>query len=68
MYQKHRLNTQQSNKLFATEMDFCKGPQRNGGKNFRNDTIKATMAVGKNALEIIEEKLLRRFLHVKRLP
>jgi hypothetical protein len=34
----------------------------------RNDTIKAIMEVVKNILEVIEEKRLRWFGHVKRMP
>jgi hypothetical protein len=34
----------------------------------RNGIIRAIMEVGKNILEVIEEKLLRWFGHVKRMP
>jgi hypothetical protein len=34
----------------------------------RNGTIREIMEVGKNFLEVIEKKLLRWFVHVKRMP
>jgi hypothetical protein len=63
------LNTQQANKLLATEMDFWRRSARRSRKEtVRNGTIKMIMEVGKNILEVIEEKRLRWFVHVKRMP
>jgi hypothetical protein len=63
------LNTQQANKLLATEMDFWRRSARKSKKEkVRNVTIGEIMEVGKNILEIIEEKRLRWFGHVKRMP
>jgi hypothetical protein len=63
------LNTQQANKLLATEMDFWRRSARKTRKeNVRNGTIREVMEVGKNILEVIEEKRLRWFGHLKRLP
>jgi hypothetical protein len=61
------LNTQEANTLLATEMDFCRRSARKSKKEkFRNGTIRAIMEVGKNILEVTEEKRLRWFGHVKR--
>jgi hypothetical protein len=50
------LNTQQANKLLATEVDFWKRSARESRKEkVRNGTIRAIMEVGKNILEVIEE-------------
>jgi hypothetical protein len=63
------LNTQQANKLLTTEMDFWRRSARKSRKEkFRNGTIREIMVVGKNTLEVIEEKRLRWFGHVKRMP
>jgi hypothetical protein len=63
------LNTQQANKLLATEMDFWRRSFRKSRKEkFRNVTIREIMEVGKIILEVIEEKRLRWFGHVKRMP
>jgi hypothetical protein len=63
------LNTQQENKLLATEMDFWRRSARNSRKEkVRNVTIRVVMEVRKNILEVIEEKRLRWFGHVKRMP
>jgi hypothetical protein len=63
------LNTQQANKLLATEMNFWRRSATKSRKvKVRNDTIRAIMEVAKNILEAIEEKLLRWFGHVKRMP
>jgi hypothetical protein len=63
------LNTQQANKLLATEMDFWRRSARKSRKGkFRNVTIREVMEVGKNILEVTEEKRLRRFGHVNRMP
>jgi hypothetical protein len=57
------------NKLLATEMDFWRRSARKSRKeNVRNVTIREVMEVGKNILEVIEEKQLRWFGHVKRMP
>jgi hypothetical protein len=63
------LNTQQANKLLATEMEFWRrSPRKLRKEKVRNDTVRAIMEVGKNILEVIEEKRLRWFVHVKRMP
>jgi hypothetical protein len=50
-------------------MDFWRRSARKSGKeNVRNVTIREIMEVGKNILEVIEEKWLRCFGHVKRMP
>jgi hypothetical protein len=60
------LNTQQANKLLASEMDFWRRSARKSRKEkFR---IRAIMEVEKNILEVTEEKRLRWFGHVKRMP
>jgi hypothetical protein len=63
------LNTQQANKLLATEMDFWRRSARKSRKvKVRNVTIREVMEVRKNILEVIEENRLRWFGHVKRMP
>jgi hypothetical protein len=63
------LNTQQANKLLAIEMDFWRRSARKSRKEkVRNVTIREVMEVGKNILEVNEEKRLRWFGHVKRMP
>jgi hypothetical protein len=63
------LNTQQANKLLATEMGFWRRSARKSRKEMiRNGTIRAIMEVGKNILEVTEEKRLRWFGHLKRMP
>jgi hypothetical protein len=63
------LNTQQANKLLATEMDFWRRSARKSRKGkVRNITFREIMEVGKNILEVTEEKRLRWFGHVKRMP
>jgi hypothetical protein len=63
------LNTQQANKLLATEMDFWRRSARKSREyKVRNVIIREIMEVGKNILEVIEEKRLRWFGHVKRMP
>jgi hypothetical protein len=50
-------------------MDFWRRSARKSRKEkVRNVTIRAIMEVGKNILEVIEEKRLRWFGHVKRMP
>jgi hypothetical protein len=50
-------------------MDFWRRSARKSRKEkVRNVTIREVMEVGKNILEVIEEKRLRRFGHVKRMP
>jgi hypothetical protein len=63
------LNTQQANKLLATEMDFWRRYARKLRKEkVLNVTIREVMEAGKNILEVIEEKRLRWIGHVKRMP
>jgi hypothetical protein len=63
------LNTQQANKLLATEMEFWRRSARKSRKEkVRNVTIREIMEVRKNILEVTEEKRLRWFGHVKRMP
>jgi hypothetical protein len=63
------LNTQQANKLLATKMDFWRRSARKSRKEkVRNVTIREIMEVGKNILGVTEEKRLRWFGHVKRMP
>jgi hypothetical protein len=63
MGQKH------ANKLLATEMDFWRRSATKSRKEkVRNGTIRAIIEVGKNILEVIEEKRRRWFGHVKRMP
>jgi hypothetical protein len=50
-------------------MDFWRRSARKSRKEkVRNGTTRAIMEVGKNILEVIEEKRLRWFGHVKRMP
>jgi hypothetical protein len=50
-------------------MDFWRRSARKSRKEkVRNGTIRAIMEVGKNILEVNEEKWLRWFGHVKRMP
>jgi hypothetical protein len=50
------LNTQQANKLLATEMDFWRRSARKSRKDkVRNVTIREIMEVGKNISEVTEE-------------
>jgi hypothetical protein len=50
-------------------MDFWRRSARKSWKEkVRNGTIRETMEVGKKILETTEEKRLRRFGHVKRMP
>jgi hypothetical protein len=62
------LNTQQANKLLATEMDFWRSERKSRKEKVRNVTIREVMEVRKNILELIEEKRLRCFGYVKRMP
>jgi hypothetical protein len=63
------LNTQEANKLLATEMDFWRRSARKSRKEkVRNGTIREVMEVRKNILEVTEEKWLQWFGHVKRMP
>jgi hypothetical protein len=52
------LNTQQENKLLATEMDFWRSARKSRKEKVRKGTIRAIMEVGKNILELTEEKRL----------
>jgi hypothetical protein len=50
-------------------MDFWRRSARKSKKEkVQNGTIRTIMEVGKNILEVIEEKRLRWFGHVKRMP
>jgi hypothetical protein len=50
-------------------MDFWRKSARKSRKEkIQNGTIRTIMEVGKNILEVIEEKRLRWFGHVKRMP
>jgi hypothetical protein len=50
-------------------MDFWRRSARKSRKEkFRNGTIREIMEVGKNILEVTEEKRLRWFGYVKRMP
>jgi hypothetical protein len=50
-------------------MDFWRRSARKSRKEkVRNVTIRAIMEVGKNVLEVTEEKRLRWFRHIKRMP
>jgi hypothetical protein len=63
------LNTQEANKLLATEMDFWRRSARKSRKEkVRNVTMREVMRAGKNILEVTEEKRLRWCGHVKRMP
>ena len=72
MYQAEKWtpSTQQDNKLLANErVSFWRRPARKLRKEqFRNYIFRATMDVGKNVLEVTEEKRLRCFGHVKGMP
>jgi hypothetical protein len=60
---------QRSNKLPAAETDFWRRPAKKSRRlKFGNDAVRVTMDVGKNMLEVTEEKRLRWFGHVKRMP
>jgi hypothetical protein len=63
------INTQQANKLLATEIEFWRRSATKSRKEkVRNVTIREIMEAGKNILEVTEEKRLRWFGHVKRMP
>jgi hypothetical protein len=49
-------------------MDFWRSARKSRKGKVRNVTIREIMEVGKNILEVIEEKRLRLFGHVKRMP
>jgi hypothetical protein len=50
-------------------MDFWRRSGRNSRKEkVRNGTVRAITEMGKNILEVIEEKRLQWFGHVKRMP
>jgi hypothetical protein len=48
------LNTQQTNKLLATGMEFWRSARKSRKEKVRNVTIRESMEVGKNILEVIE--------------
>jgi hypothetical protein len=49
-------------------VDFWRSARKSRKEKVRNVTIRAIMAMGENILEVIEEKRLRWFGHVKRMP
>jgi hypothetical protein len=49
-------------------MDFWRSARKSRKEKVRNVTIREVMEVGKNILEVIEEKRIRWFGHVKRMP
>jgi hypothetical protein len=49
-------------------MDFWRSARKSRKEKVRNGTIREIMEVGKNILEVTEEKRLRWFGHVKRMP
>jgi hypothetical protein len=49
-------------------MDFWRSARKSRKEKVRNVTIREVMEVGKNILEVTEEKRLRLFGHVKRMP
>jgi hypothetical protein len=59
----------ENSKLLATDKDFLRRNARKSRKEkVRNVTIREVMEVRKNILEVTEEKRLRWFGHVKRMP
>jgi hypothetical protein len=48
-------------------MDFWRSDRKSRKEKVRNVTIREVMEVGKNILEVIEEKRLQWFGHVKRM-
>jgi hypothetical protein len=49
-------------------MDFWRSARKSRREKVRNGTVRVIMEVGKNILEVIEEKRLRWFGHVERMP
>jgi hypothetical protein len=49
-------------------MEFWRSARKSRKEKVRNGTIREIMGVGKNILEVTEEKRLRCFGHVKRMP
>jgi hypothetical protein len=49
-------------------MDFWRSARKSRKEKVRNVTIREIMEVRKNILEVTEEKRLRWFRHVKRMP
>jgi hypothetical protein len=49
-------------------MDFWRSARKSRKEKVQNGTITEIMEVGKNILEVIKEKWLRCFGHVKRMP
>lgn len=68
------LNTQQANELLPNEMDiWSRSVRKLGEEKTRNDTVSATMHVGKNIRQVTEEKRLKLLIRAntksgKRLP
>jgi hypothetical protein len=49
-------------------LDFRRSARKSRKEKVRNVTVREVMEVGKNILEVIEEKRLRWFGHVERMP
>jgi hypothetical protein len=49
-------------------MEFWRSARKSRKEKVRNGTIREIFGVGKNILEVTEEKRLRWFGHVKRMP
>jgi hypothetical protein len=62
------MDTKHTTGKQTAEMNFWKRSARKSRKEeVRNVTIREIMEVGKNILEVTEEKRLRWFVHVKRM-
>ena len=62
------LNGRQKNKLLATEMDFWRrSAKKSRREKVKNSVIRELMNVNKNVIEVIEERSLRWFGHIKRM-
>jgi hypothetical protein len=68
-YVLHQQLKRHNNNNNNNNMDFWRRSARKSRKEkVRNGIIRTIMEVGKNILEVIEEKRLRWFGHVKRMP
>ena len=64
-----QLNQKQKNKLLVTEMDFWRRSARVSRQDrIRNERIRDIMGVGEDIVEKIEQKQLRWYGHVERMP